>query len=87
LQEQYLVVSRYAHQLAQIRLGLGCDFHEGFAAVTDFHDRHAVVVPVQHFVACLFQDFGRQRRRARREIEHAHGSLDAQLEDGGSPPD
>ena len=46
---------------------------ERFAAMADFHDRHAAALPIEQFVARLLQDLERQHGRARREVENAHG--------------
>ena len=69
LHEQYFVVCRNRHQLAQIRLGRGRELHESGAAVADLHDGHAAVPPIQQLIARLLQDLGRQNRGSRREIE------------------
>ncbi|MNS73374.1 hypothetical protein D3C72_1068130 [compost metagenome] len=70
-------------QFAQIGEGFIVDALELAAAVAHLHDRHAGATPRQHFLGRLLQDFGRQRGRTGREIEHALGHVALQASEGG----
>jgi hypothetical protein len=58
-------------KLAQAGFRLRVNRDEFLAAMTHFHDRHARSVPIQHLVACFFQNRLRQNRRPRTEIEYS----------------
>jgi hypothetical protein len=70
LQEQRLVVLRYAHQFPEVGLRLGMDRHVFLAAVAHLHDGLAGAVPVEHFRRRFGEDFLRQDSGSRAEIEY-----------------
>lgn len=54
LQEQYLIVIRDVHQLAQILLRLPDDPVKNLSAVAHLHHRHSASSVIQHLICCFF---------------------------------
>src|SRR3546814_3100166 len=74
LQKNDGVLRRNRHQLTQVTLGLGSQVDERLAAMTEFHHRGALAVPLQQLVLSLTQYRLGQSRRTGAEVMHArHG--------------
>src|SRR3546814_10999219 len=65
LQKNDGVLRRNRHQLTQVTLGLGSQVDERLAAMTEFHHRGALAVPLQQLVLSLTQYRLAQSRRTR----------------------